>query len=333
MTAPVEHDPTVAQVAAAALGAAIITQQTANVTTNAIQALWAAVNPYNAAEVAAFAQQAGQILVTSQRTVANTHIAAQLLALRAVGINQSVVVTIPDNVRGATVDFSGRTPKVKAATETIVDYDDGKETVPHKDSRPEILFTRAAEKYRYERSIDTPDEAANSAAQQKIADLVDTNMILSARLAQQQTLKLVRDKDARLIGYRRIIHPELSKGGVCGMCVAAADRVYQVWWLRPIHARCQCTVSPVTSEHDPGLQLNQDDLDRLYEHAAETAPTENIYARRSNKIIGERKALSTSKKALRKVRYQIDQHNEYGPVLTRVTGEPLPYYTTQPTAA
>lgn len=332
MTAP-QQDPTVAQVAAAALGAALITQQAAQATTGAIQALWATVNPYNAVEVAAFAKQAGQLLIASQRTVSNAHVAAQLLALRAVGINQPVTVTIPDNVRGATVDFSGKTPKVSAPKETTVDYEDGKETVPHKDTNPAKLLERAAETYRYERSTEKDHDAANTAADNRITDIVDTNMLLSARLAQQQTLKLVSDKDARLLGYRRIIHPELSKGGVCGMCVAAADRVYKVSELRPIHARCQCTVSPVTSEHDPGLTLNQDDLDRLYEHAAETAPTENIYRRRSDEVIGQRTALSTSKKALRKVRYQIDHHHEYGPVLTKVSGESLPYYSTTPQAA
>ena len=28
--------------------------------------------------------------------------------------------------------------------------------------------------------------------------------------------------------YRRVIHPELSKGGTCGLCIAASDRIYFV---------------------------------------------------------------------------------------------------------
>jgi hypothetical protein len=188
------------------------------------------------------------------------------------------------------------------------------------------LFERAAETYRYERSTGKDQATANSSAEQRIANLVDTNLLLSARLAQQQTLKLVADKDSRVIGYRRIIHPELSKGGVCGMCVAAADRVYKISDLRPIHARCECTIAPVTTVHDPGLALHQDDLDRLYEHAKETAPTETVYGY-------ERRALSTSAKALKKPRYKIYHHHEYGPVLMKVSGATLPYFTIQPQAA
>jgi hypothetical protein len=39
-------------------------------------------------------------------------------------------------------------------------------------------------------------------------------------------------------GYRRVIHPELSKSGTCGLCVAAADRIYYVDDLMPIHTNC-----------------------------------------------------------------------------------------------
>jgi hypothetical protein len=313
VTQPQQQDPVVAQIAAAASGAAVITQGTAAVTTNVIQALWRRVNPYNKREVAQFAKQAGQIMVSSQRTVANAHAAAQQLQLQALGINQPVTVTIPDNVRGATVDFAGKTPKVHAPTETKVNYDDGAEAVKKVEATPERLFERAAETYRYEKSTGKDTATANNIAEERIAKLVDNNMILSARLAQQQTLKLVSDKDARVVGYRRIIHPELSKGGVCGMCVAASDRVYKVEHLRPIHNRCHCTIAPVVKmdgqTHDPGHTLNQDDLDRLYQHAAEAAP-------------GQR---ATSAAALKKTRYQIVDHHELGPVLTRVTGEPVPY--------
>lgn len=326
MTQP-QRNPQLDAVAAAALGAAAITQRTADATAAVIAVLWRQVDPYNPGEVAEFAQQAGQLLVSSQRIVANAHTAAQLLQLQAVGINQPVTVTVPDNVRGATADFAGRVPKVTGPRDTTLEYDDGgKQTVARTDSAPDRLMERAAEKYRYERSVGKDPEIANGLAEQKIADLVDSNMILSARLAQQQTLRLVQAKDARVIGWRRVIHPELSKGGVCGLCVAAADRVYKISELRPIHDRCKCTIAAVTTEHDPGYTLNQDDLDRLYVHAAETAPTETVYGY-------ERQALSTSAKALKKTRYQIVHHNEYGPVLTRVPGKPLPYASTEPPTA
>jgi hypothetical protein len=55
-------------------------------------------------------------------------------------------------------------------------------------------------------------------------------------------------------GYRRVIHPELSKGGTCGLCVAASDRIYHVSELRAVHGRCECTTLPIVGEQDPGTR-------------------------------------------------------------------------------
>lgn len=294
----------------AAAGAAVITSRVALTTAGMIAALFAGINPYSPKEVADFAARAGQIIIGSQRTVANAHTAAQQLALRAVGVNVAVPVVIPDNVRGATVTFGGGMPKVHAPADTTVDYDDGRDQkIPKSDATPGRVFERAAETYRYEKSVGKDDAAAGEAAQERISKTVDNNLILAARLASQQTLVRAAAKDDRIIGYRRLIHPELSKGGVCGLCVAAADRVYHVKELQPIHDRCNCSVSVVTTAHDPGHTLNQDDLDRLYVGGA------------------------TSGKELKKTRYQIVQHHELGPVLTRAEGEQVPYLSTTPPAA
>lgn len=320
-------------VLAAVDSAAAVSATTSFATTQVIQALWRQINPYDKRQVADFVRQAGQLVVSSQKSVATAHAAAQQVQLRAVGINRPVLVTIPDNVRGSTVTLGGREPKVHQK-ESTVDYGDGKQTIPKADAAPGKVFERAAETYRYERSIGTDHTAANDKAEQRIASIVDNNIMLSARLASQQTLMRVAEKDERIIGYRRIIHPEASKGGVCGLCIAAADRIYHVKKLMPIHDRCECTISPVTTAHDPGFTLNQDDLDRLYAHAAETAPDETIYntKRSGGEALGTRKALPTSGKALKKTRYQIVHHNELGPVLTRVQGHPVPYASTAPAA-
>jgi hypothetical protein len=309
-------DAVVAQTAAAALGAALITSQVSQTTTQLIIALFTRMNPYSAKEVAEFTKQAGRIIIGSQRTVANAHTAAQLLQLRAVGINQTVPVVIPDNVRGATVTFGGGRPKVNAPTETTVDYVDGAEKIPKTEATPARVFERAAETYRYERSVGKDHDTANLAAEQRIEKIVDNNLILSARLAAQQTLVRVAEKDERIIGYRRIIHPELSRGGVCGLCVAAADQVYHVKELQPIHVRCNCSIAAVTTAHDPGHSLNRDDLNKLYAHA--------------NDATGKR---GTSAAALKRTRYTIEHHHELGPVLTRATGEQVPYFSTTPQAA
>ncbi|OCB57647.1 hypothetical protein A5677_16920 [Mycobacterium malmoense] len=322
MTQP---DTTQLQILAAINGAAIISNATSEATTQAIWALWRRVNPYDKNAVAEFIKLAGQLVVSSQKSVATAHAAAQQVQLRALGINRPVLVTVPDDVRGATVTFGRSQPKVHPK-QTTVDYTDGgKQEIPKTDALPGKVFERAAETYRYERSIGTDHATANDKAEQRIASIVDNNMILSARLAEQQTLVRVAELDERVIGYRRVIHPELSKGGVCGLCVAAADRVYHVKELKAIHAHCKCTIAPVTTAHDPGFTLNQDDLDKLYAHSTEVAPMETVGGR-------ERKALGTSGKALKRTRYQIVHHDELGPVLTRVPGHPVPYASTRPAA-
>lgn len=360
------QDPIQLQVLAAINAAAAVQTATSSATASAVRGLWRRVNPYDKRAVAEFARLAGQILVASQKTVATAHAASQQVQLRALGINRPILVTIPDNVRGSTITLGGAQPTVQAK-KTVVDYVEpaapkpaaeidapaeryepsrairrparktptaavrerqrkAARTIPASDGAPDKLFERAAETYRYERSQGADHDAANAKAEQRIGSIVDNNMLLSARLAAQQTLVRIAEQDERLIGYRRIIHPELSDGGVCGLCIAAADRVYTVHKLQPIHDRCKCTIAPVTTAHDPGLALNEDDLGRLYAHSAETAPKEVIY--------GEvRRALPTSAKALKKTRYQIVDHGELGPVLTRVPGHPVPRASTGAPAA
>ncbi|TPF92880.1 hypothetical protein BW14_06865 [Bifidobacterium sp. UTBIF-68] len=95
--------------------------------------------------------------------------------------------------------------------------------------------------------------------------------------------------------YRRIIHPELSKTGTCGLCVVAANNVYGTADLLPMHNLCKCTVMPITASHDPGLRLNREDLDRIYKKAGGT----------------------TNASGLKSVRVEVVNHSEIGPILTQ----------------
>jgi len=73
-----------------------------------------------------------------------------------------------------------------------------------------------------------------------------------------------------ITGWRRVIHPELSLGGTCGLCVAATTRVYTTGNLQPIHEGCHCGVLPIVGEDDPGDALNRLDLGDLYDDAGQT---------------------------------------------------------------
>lgn len=305
----------------ALLGSAQITSNVSEATTRVIVGLWRQVNPYDVESVRNFVEQAGKIIVSSQRSVGSAATAAQLMQLRAVGINHNVAVTIPDNVRGQSVTFGAKKPIVHAPEDTTVQYQEPVKptveqpkpepetvdrTVTKRASEPDQIFDRAAEAYRYEKSIGTGDTEAHQAAEKKIADIVDGNLILAQRLAEQQTLSSVRDLDKRVHGYRRVIHPELAKGGVCGMCVAAASRRYYIRDLKPIHNGCNCSIAPITDKHDIGDLLNRDDLEKLYDQAG-----------------------STYNRNLKKTRYELVDHHELGPVLTRIKGEKVPYFSTE----
>ncbi|MFJ3030860.1 hypothetical protein ACIP5Z_02150 [Rothia terrae] len=156
---------------------------------------------------------------------------------------------------------------------------------------PLEVWKRPAEQYRYAVSVGETEQDALLAALDRVDHIANTDAQLTRRDAQVRQLR----RSDKVIGYRRIIHPELSKSGVCGLCIVAADRIYKVDDLMPIHDGCNCDVAPVTKANDPGLSLNQDDLKKLYSDAGE----------------------STAAKDLKNIRVTSYEHGELGPVLIR----------------
>jgi hypothetical protein len=114
-----------------------------------------------------------------------------------------------------------------------------------------------------------------------------------AAVARDEATKVLRASPA-IIGYRRVLHPEFSQTGPCGLCIVAADRFYTKGELLPLHGNCKCTISPVTKTQDLGLQLNADDLARIYAAAG-----------------------STYAEDLKRITVQVRENGELGPILTR----------------
>lgn len=150
------------------------------------------------------------------------------------------------------------------------------------------VYGRSADVYRYQKSLGKTDEEAQTMAVQRAEVMAETDSQLAMR-AQSQKFMEVKN----VTGYRRVIRPELSKTGTCGLCVAASTRFYSRGDLMPIHDRCKCVTMPIINSIDPGHLLNKDDLNALYEQAGG----------------------STSGKALKKVRYTVHHNGEIGPVL------------------
>lgn len=150
-------------------------------------------------------------------------------------------------------------------------------------------WSRPAVTYRYERSAGTPEPVALQRAVERATQLAEDDVSLASR--QGSRAALVR-AGTRVTGYRRVIHPELSRGGTCGLCIVASDRLYSKVELLPVHGRCRCETLPVVDGLDPATPISQARLEELY-----------------------RAAGSTYGPDLKRVRVQFDEHSELGPVL------------------
>lgn len=162
---------------------------------------------------------------------------------------------------------------------------------------PADVYGRVADGARYDQVAGGADEPkARERAIVRIQAAAHTDMTLAVRAQYERALK--QGRTVRADGWRRILRPELSQSGPCGLCVVAADRVYRRGDLLPIHNRCVCEVLPILGDLDPGLILNVDDLERIYRAAGSTGGSKREGG------------------ALKKIRVALTEHGELGPVLT-----------------
>ncbi|MBU8830839.1 hypothetical protein [Mycolicibacterium goodii] len=261
-----------------------------------ILSAWAETDPYDGRSVQTFTQTARRHMVTAQTSTARAAAAGQAQLLRQMGVQVSGVPSNPVDIRASeavVIDDA----LVLARPDTVrVDYDTRDDTVIRaEDYTTEAVFNRPARTLRALEAEGATRMVADQAARERIDRIVDDNVMLAQRFAEAETLQSAvnLDKPAQIvIGYRRVIHPEMSRTGVCGLCIAAADQRYKIGTLLPIHANCKCTVAPITLDHDPADDVNAADLRRLYELSGGTSSAE-----------------------LKRVRYQVDQHGELGPTL------------------
>ncbi|MGV0595693.1 hypothetical protein [Mycolicibacterium porcinum] len=261
-----------------------------------LRSLWTPVDPYDGDQVAEFAATAARHLSTAQKTTATAAAAGQIQLLSSMGVRVSVRPTSPDDIRGTRVTFDDgqvdlehRGTRVRYRDQDPVDLDAIDFT------NVEVL-NRPARTVRYLESQGATREQAKAAALKRLDALVDGNMMLAQRLAESEVINAAANlTGSTVVGMRRIIHPELSRTGTCGLCIAASDRLYTVRELLPMHANCKCTSAPVTEEFDPADELNAVDLRQLYSDSG-----------------------GTSRAHLKRTRYKVDEHGELGPTLIPV---------------
>ena len=150
-------------------------------------------------------------------------------------------------------------------------------------------WLRPFAQFRVEYARSQNEDRARASALLRAEQLADMDLALAQREAARNHAAAA----AGVIGYRRVIHPELSKyGQTCGLCLAASDRMYGTAELMPLHQGCNCTMVEVTSREDLGVELNGMALQDLYDAAG-----------------------GTDRGLLQRVRYRVESHGELGPVL------------------
>lgn len=151
----------------------------------------------------------------------------------------------------------------------------------------------------YKRPARQAEHALRQGATPEQAELVLVER--AKKLVEMDVAAVVRDEKQivrlaapKVTGYRRIIRPERSKYGPCGLCVVAADRIYAKKDLLELHNGCVCDTAEVTAEADPGLVLNRQDLDAIYDAAG-----------------------GNFAEALQRTRVVVRENGELGPILVR----------------
>jgi len=252
--------------------------------TDRLAASWLLTDPYDDQQVSLFADAASELMVTGQQAAVSLAMAAEMFYLEQLGVQvDGFFPDVPDEVRTFPTGVAG------SFGEPVPVKVGGRES-----QRLAVgeVFQRPARQLRAEvadgRSFD--DALAHSAERVKI--IAGTNLSLAEREAENLFLREAKRQSAKVIGWRRVIHPEVSRSGSCGLCVAASDRIYKVEDLKPIHNRCRCETLPITKDNDPGDELNQADLNQLYKDAGGTYAAD-----------------------LKRTRYRVDEHGELQAVL------------------
>lgn len=261
-----------------------------------LRALLGQVDPYDGDQVSEFTTTGAGHLATAQKATATAAAAGQIQLLSSMGVRVSVRPTNPVDVRasGATfvdghVELAHHDTKVRYRGQEPVDLDAAAMTTVE-------VLNRPVRTIRYLESQGATRERALAGGYKRLDALVEGNVMLAQRIAESEVINAAANlAGSPVVGMRRIIHPEMSRTGTCGLCIAASDRLYTVRELLPIHAGCWCTSAAVTEEFDPADELNAVDLRRLYRDAG-----------------------GTSAAHLKRTRYKVDEHGELGPTLIPV---------------
>nr|WP_062395493.1 hypothetical protein [Pseudonocardia sp. AL041005-10] len=226
-------------------------------TTARARVSWARLDVYSTPQVEEFARVVAQLSQSAQ--------------LQTAQLTEAYLRT--------TLAMMGAAPSDRAAARPI-----GRRQVD-----PLKVYQRPPETVRWAQSTGVSPADARDRGGTRLDTMLDTDIALAARDAAHSVLS----RSDRVTGWRRVLRPEMSRSGPCGLCMVAADRIYHRGDLLDMHDGCCCLPMPITAAFDPGAGLNAEDLDRVYSAA------------------GGR----TDRAALARVRIATREHGELGPRL------------------
>lgn len=181
--------------------------------------------------------------------------------------------------------------EVSAAKSERKQRRDSEPALPLQSEAPEVTITLTDAEV---------DAVIERYAEQKVEELVERMVSQDIAGASRNIYKHALDQipESKVIGYRRVIHPELSKSGTsCGLCIVASTMEYTRAELLPIHSGCNCETCEIYSVgdavFDPGGMINFEDLEVFYREAGNT----------------------THGWSLKRHKYRVENHPEYGPTL------------------
>ena len=111
----------------------------------------------------------------------------------------------------------------------------------------EDVYQRPIRQVRYLESTGVPLAEAVQTATERLEKAALTDLQLARSTASQQVMYAAPEtRGQKIRGYRRVIHPEL--GAVCGLCIAASDRIYRKKELLPLHPGCVIEGTEVSAD-------------------------------------------------------------------------------------
>jgi len=204
-------------------------------------------------------------------------VVAGMAARSAMLVNSAIAQTRRTERSYLTALFTSADLDVSAMPAVVDSY-------PRANTYPSEVYARPVEAFIWARRNGGTLAESKEQFEQRLRQIAEADMLAAEREEAQRAYV----SQAKVIGYRRVVHPEKAKSGLsCGLCIVAATRIYRTDELMGLHNGCNCDTAPITAASDPGKALNDNDLAEIYNAAGGTDAGSLLNTRVSYRDHGE----------------------------------------------